>query len=88
MKYLKLIFSAIFIVALLSIIFYFLVYNYIYLENPNKIREVPLTLTMYFFTGISTLGAVLSAIYTLHIQSIAKRPNIILEITNLTKPIL
>jgi hypothetical protein len=48
MKYLKLIFSAIFIVDLLSLIFYFLFYNYIYLENPNKIREVPLTLTMYF----------------------------------------
>ncbi len=84
MKYLKLIFSAILIVLLLSLIFYFLVYNYIYLENSNKIREVPLTLTMYFFTGISTLGAVLSAIYTLHIQSIAKRPNITLETTNLT----
>lgn len=83
MKYLKLIFSAIFIVSLLSFIFYFFTYKYIYLENPNKIREVPLTLTMYFFTGISTLGAVLSAIYTLHIQSIAKRPNIILETTNL-----
>ncbi|HFF4748995.1 TPA: hypothetical protein ACGC4D_003946, partial [Acinetobacter baumannii] len=46
--------------------------------------EINLTLTLYFFSGISTLGAVLSAIYTLHIQSIGKRPNIILETTRLT----
>ncbi|MFV5374581.1 hypothetical protein [Acinetobacter calcoaceticus] len=79
MKYLKLIILATAIIIALSISFFF---GLKYLTNLNL--DVYLTLTLYFFSGISTLGAVLSAIYTLHIQSIAKRPNIILETGNVT----
>ncbi|EHU2723837.1 hypothetical protein AZE73_RS12685 [Acinetobacter baumannii] len=79
MKYLNLIIIAAISVIILSILFFFGA-KYFGKFNP----DVNLTLTLYFFSGISTLGAVLSAIYTLHIQSIAKRPNIILQTTNLT----
>jgi len=79
MKYLNLIIIAAISVIILSILFFFGA-NFFGKFDP----DVTLTLTLYFFSGISTLGAVLSAIYTLHIQSIAKRPNIILETTNLT----
>ncbi|EKU38731.1 hypothetical protein [Acinetobacter sp. WC-141] len=79
MKYLNLIIIAAISVIILSLSFFFGI-KYFTEFKP----EINLTLTLYFFSGISTLGAVLSAIYTLHIQSIGKRPNIILETTRLT----
>ncbi|MBP1484773.1 hypothetical protein [Acinetobacter nosocomialis] len=79
MKYLNLIIIAAISVIILSLSFFFGI-KYFAKFQP----EINLTLTLYFFSGISTLGAVLSAIYTLHIQSIGKRPNIILQTTRLT----
>lgn len=78
MKYFNLILLTIFTVISLSISFYFV------LKCGFKITDQPtlLTLTIYFFSGISTLGAVLSAIYTLHLQAKAKEPNFLLETTS------
>ncbi|WP_075382530.1 hypothetical protein [Acinetobacter pittii] len=75
MKYFNLILLTVFTVICLSISFYFL------LKCGSKITDPAtlLTLTIYFFSGISTLGAVLSAIYTLHLQAKAKEPNFLLE---------
>lgn len=79
MKYLNLIIMAAIIVIILSLSFFFGIKYFTKFEP-----EINFTLTLYFFSGISTLGAVLSAIYTLHIQSIGKRPNVIIETTRLT----
>ncbi|MDO7219856.1 hypothetical protein [Acinetobacter nosocomialis] len=77
MKYLNLIIIAVIGVITLSIVFFFGLKCLTTLDTTNK-----LTLTLYFFSGISTLGAVLSAIYTLHLQAKAKEPNFLLETTS------
>lgn len=78
MIYIKLIRLTVLIVILCSLIFFmFIGYSFGISDPLNR-----LTLTIYFFSGISTLGAVLAAIYTLYIQAKAKQPNFLLEAYN------
>lgn len=68
----------------LTVIFFFFVFflfkNDISITTPLK---EALTLTIYFFSGISTLGSVLAVIYTLYIQVLRNRPNFLLTPTML-----
>lgn len=70
--------SVIILTSLFFILIYFLFQKYC-IENGLK---ESLTLTIYFFSGISTLGSVLAVIYSLHRQSLDKRPHFLLELTN------
>lgn len=81
MKYFNLILLTIFTVISLSISFYFVLKCGFKINDPST----RVTLTIYFFSGVSTLGAVLSAIYTLHLQAKAKEPNFLLESTSVHK---
>ncbi|EXB47329.1 hypothetical protein J522_1980 [Acinetobacter baumannii 146457] len=81
MKYFTLILTSMTFVILITIFFYKL--TGVVFDVSNTTNATRLTLAIYFFSGISTLGAVLAAFYTLHIQSLTKRPTIILQIIGL-----
>lgn len=84
MDFKKLISSVIGATLTLTVIFFFFVFflfkNDISITTPLK---EALTLTIYFFSGISTLGSVLAVIYTLYIQVLRNRPNFLLTPTML-----
>ena len=82
MNYKTLILVVVVSVISLTSLFFILIY-FLFQEYPigDRLKE-SLTLTIYFFSGISTLGSVLAIIYSLYRQSIEKRPHFLLEITN------
>ncbi|WP_462183972.1 hypothetical protein, partial [Acinetobacter baumannii] len=67
MDFKKLISSVIGTTLTLTVIFFFIVFFLLNSDSfdTNPLKEV-LTLTIYFFSGISTLGSVLAVIYTLY----------------------
>lgn len=84
MDFKKLISSVIGTTLTLTVIFFFIVFFLLNTDNSvtSPLKEA-LTLTIYFFSGISTLGSVLAVIYTLYIQALRNRPNFLLTPTKL-----
>ena len=83
MDYKKLIVDVIGIVLILTTIFFFFIYILFKHNCIDSSLKETWTLTIYFFSGISTLGSVLAVIYTLYRQSIEKRPHFLLELTKM-----